>query len=173
MARMCGIPSNDPGITHVMELPWRFLRTVNYCESPLYIAAIAYDTDVSFLSTRYLQCFKTRQPGEHLVVHLSQPVLGQKPAKGRLRHLAAKRGETRQNEKRKSRSQREAASLRVTICRCFSRVDKYHLSSHSRGHTIAAAKSKRKRGMRLTVVNTVTRNAIAFRKVPTFGRVLT
>lgn len=34
--------------------------------------------------TGYLQCFKARQAGEHLVVHFSQPILGQKPVKRKL-----------------------------------------------------------------------------------------
>jgi len=46
MARMCGIPSNDPGITHVMELPWRFLRRMNYANNRL-----PHDSVLSMLDT--------------------------------------------------------------------------------------------------------------------------
>lgn len=121
---MCGIPSNDPGITHVMELPWRFLRRVNYCESSLYctIYTVLSTKAARRVTTRYLQCFKARQAGEHLVVHFSQPILGQKPAK---RKLVTSRNEVHEKIKRDCELSRAAT---YNLRHRFLRVHKYRSS---------------------------------------------
>lgn len=62
MARMCGIPSNDPGITHVMELPWRFLRKVNYASNRL-----PHDSVLSTLDGMFAQ------RGTYSVLRLGRP----------------------------------------------------------------------------------------------------
>lgn len=58
--------------------------------------------------TRYLQSFEARQTGEHLVVHLSQPILGQKPAKRKL-----------VNSRNEARRQEIQVAPCYTICRRF------------------------------------------------------
>jgi len=81
-------------VRHPVERSWHNARNGITVEIPahnelLRVVALLRDTAVNESGkaarpTRYLQCFKARQAGEHLVVHFSQPILGQKPVKRKL-----------------------------------------------------------------------------------------
>jgi len=82
-------------VRHPLERSWHNARNGITVEIPAHnellrvIALLCNIVDVNedgktTRPTRYLQCFKARQAGEHLVVHFSQPILGQKPVKRKL-----------------------------------------------------------------------------------------
>lgn len=101
------------GIT--VEIP-----TQNYPNHRLYYTISFYQRRWYVVSMRYLQRFKARQTGEHLVVYFSQPILGQKPAK---RKFVTSRNEAYDKMRKDCKL---SCVANYNLLSLLLRVDKYH-----------------------------------------------